>query len=138
VTTGGRALKFYASVRLDIRKIENIKQGTDMVGVRTRAKVVKNKVAPPFKQAEFDIMYGVGISREGSLVDMGAAMDIISKSGAWYSYGEHRLGQGRENVKEFLKENSLIALEIEKKVREALTLGKVLPSIIESAGTLEE
>jgi recombination protein RecA len=138
VTTGGRALKFYASVRLDIRKIENIKQGTDMVGVRTRAKVVKNKVAPPFKQAEFDIMYGVGISREGSLVDMGAAMDIISKSGAWYSYGEHRLGQGRENVKEFLKENSLIALEIEKKVREALTLGKVLPSVIESAGTLEE
>lgn len=125
VTTGGRALKFYASLRLDVRKIEAIKQGTDIVGVRTRVKIVKNKVAPPFKQAEFDIMYGVGISREGSLIDIGAAMDIITKSGAWYSYGEHRLGQGRENVKEFLKENPSIAGEIEQKIRETLTLGQL-------------
>lgn len=123
VTTGGRALKFYASLRLDVRKIENIKQGTELVGVRTRVKVVKNKVAPPFKQAEFDIMYGVGISREGSLLDIAAGMDIIIKSGAWYSYGEHRLGQGRENVKEFLKENPVVAAEIEKKIRESLTTG---------------
>lgn len=138
VTTGGRALKFYASMRLDVRKIENIKQGTDILGVRTRVKVVKNKVAPPFKQAEFDIMYGLGISREGSLVDIGAATEIINKSGAWYSYGEHRLGQGRENVKEFLKENPVIALEIEQKVREMLTLGKLPISIIEAPITVEE
>jgi recombination protein RecA len=138
VTTGGRALKFYASMRLDVRKIENIKQGTDILGVRTRVKVVKNKVAPPFKQAEFDIMYGMGISREGSLVDIGAATEIINKSGAWYSYGEHRLGQGRENVKEFLKENPNIALEIEKKVREMLTLGKLPLGITETAITSED
>lgn len=138
VTTGGRALKFYASLRLDVRKIENIKQGTDLIGVRTRVKVVKNKVAPPFKQAEFDIMYGLGISREGSLVDIGAAMDIISKSGAWYSYGEHRLGQGRENVKEFLKENPVIAQDIEKKIRESLTDGRLPANVDEGASALED
>jgi recombination protein RecA len=138
VTTGGRALKFYASLRLDVRKIENIKQGVELVGVRTRVKVVKNKVAPPFKQAEFDIMYGVGISREGSLIDIGSAMDIITKSGAWYSYGEHRLGQGRENVKDFLKENPDIAMEIEKKIRESLTPGNLPGLINETAVVLDE
>lgn len=122
-TTGGRALKFYSSVRLEVRKSESIKQGNDVVGTRTRVKVVKNKVAPPFKQADFDIMYGEGISREGSIVDMGTEMEIITKSGAWYSYGEHRLGQGRENVKEFFKENPVIANEIEGKIRESLLAG---------------
>ena len=117
-TTGGRALKFYSSVRLDIRRIETLKQGTDMVGNRTRVKVVKNKIAPPFKQAEFDIMYGTGISHEGCLVDLATQVDIINKSGAWYSYNENRLGQGRENVKEFLKENPALAAEIEGKVRD--------------------
>jgi len=122
-TTGGRALKFYASIRLDVRKIDSIKQGNEIIGNRTRVKVVKNKVAPPFKQAEFDIVYGEGISREGCLVDLGTEFNVISKSGAWYSYGEHRLGQGRENVKEFLKENAAVAEEIEAKIREALLLG---------------
>jgi recombination protein RecA len=122
-TTGGRALKFYASVRLDVRKLEALKQGNDIVGTRTRVKVVKNKVAPPFKQADFDIMYGEGISREGSVVDIGTELDIINKSGAWYSYGDNRLGQGRENVKEFLKENPQLCDEIEKKIRENLLAG---------------
>ncbi|WP_159884263.1 recombinase RecA [Paenibacillus puerhi] len=117
-TPGGRALKFYSSVRLDVRRIETIKQGNDMVGNRTRIKVVKNKVAPPFKQAEIDIMYGEGISREGSLVDIATEMDIIQKSGAWYSYNNDRLGQGRENAKQFLKENVHVADIIEKKIRE--------------------
>lgn len=116
-TTGGRALKFYASVRLDVRRIESIKQGEEIVGNRTRIKVVKNKVAPPFKQAEFDIMYGFGVSREGSVLDCAVNQEIVKKSGSWYSYGEHRLGQGRENAKQFLIENSEIALEIENKVR---------------------
>lgn len=124
-TTGGRALKFYASVRLEVRKAETIKQGNDVVGTRTRVKVVKNKVAPPFKQADFDIMYGEGISRAGCLVDMGTELEIITKSGAWYSYGEHRLGQGRENVKEFFKENPAVADEIEAKIRESLLAGTV-------------
>lgn len=119
-TTGGRALKFYATVRLEVRKADTIKQGTDVVGNRTRVKVVKNKVAPPFKQAEFDIMYGEGISRAGSIIDMGTDLDIISKSGTWYSYNNNRLGQGRENAKEFLKENPTIALEIEEKIRALL------------------
>lgn len=119
-TTGGRALKFYASVRLDVRKIDTIKQGNDPVGNRTRVKVVKNKVAPPFKQAEFDIMYGEGISREGSLIDMGTAYEILDKSGTWYSYNGTRLGQGKENVKAYLKEHSDTAAEIENKIREKL------------------
>lgn len=117
-TPGGRALKFYSSVRLDVRRIETIKQGNDMVGNRTRIKVVKNKVAPPFKQAEVDIMYGEGISREGSIIDIGTEMDIVNKSGAWYSYEGERLGQGRENAKQFLKDNKAIAETIEQKIRE--------------------
>jgi recombination protein RecA len=116
-TTGGRALKFYASVRIDVRRQETLKQGQDMIGSRTRAKVVKNKVAPPFKQADFDIMYGEGISREGSIVDIGTEMDIIAKSGAWYSYNGERLGQGRENVKEYLKGHPEVAAEIEQRIR---------------------
>ncbi len=126
-TTGGRALKFYATIRMDVRRIETIKQGNDSVGNRTRLKVVKNKVAPPFRQAEFDIMYGEGISREGSIVDVGTEKEIINKSGAWFSYGEHRLGQGRENVKEFLKKNPLIAKEIENKIRESLVKDAAKP-----------
>jgi recombination protein RecA len=117
ITPGGRALKFYASVRLEVRKIETLKQGADMIGSRTRVKVVKNKVAPPFKQAEFDIMYGEGISKEGSLVDIGSEMDIISKSGTWYSYNDVRMGQGRENVKTYLKEHPEVVKEIEEKIR---------------------
>lgn len=116
-TSGGRALKFYASVRLDVRRIDSIKQGDEILGNRTRVKIVKNKVAPPFKQAEFDIMYGLGISKEGNILDAAVTSDIIKKSGSWYSYGEHKLGQGRENSKEFLRENPEICLEIEKKVR---------------------
>lgn len=116
-TTGGRALKFYASVRMDIRRIDAIKQGDVILGNRTRVKVVKNKVAPPFKQAEFDIMYGLGISKDGNILDTGVTADIINKSGSWYSYGEHRLGQGRENSKDFLRDNPEIAKEIEKKIR---------------------
>ncbi len=134
-TTGGRALKFYASVRLEVRKSEAIKQGNDVVGSRTRVKVVKNKVAPPFKQADFDIMYGEGISRVGCLVDMGTDLEIITKSGAWYSYGEHRLGQGRENVKEFLKENPAIADEIEAKIRELLLAGTAKAASASDADT---
>lgn len=121
-TPGGRALKFYSSVRLDVRRIESLKQGNDLVGNRTRVKVVKNKVAPPFKQAEFDIMYGEGISREGSLLDIGTELDIIDKSGAWYSYQGERLGQGRENAKQFLKEHEEMSEEIDHKIREAVGL----------------
>ncbi|OPY58205.1 MAG: recombinase A [Pelotomaculum sp. PtaU1.Bin035] len=124
-TTGGRALKFYASIRMEVRKQENIKQGADIIGSRTRAKVVKNKVAPPFKQADFDIMYGTGISKEGSILDIAADLNIINKSGAWYSYNNERLGQGRENVKEYLKEHLDISAEIEQKVRLALNVGGV-------------
>ncbi|MFF2482578.1 recombinase RecA [Paenibacillus sp. NPDC058071] len=121
-TPGGRALKFYSSVRLEVRRIETIKQGNDMVGNRTRIKVVKNKVAPPFKQAEIDIMYGEGISREGSLVDIGTEMDIVQKSGAWFSYSGDRLGQGRENAKQFLKDHPEMAAVIEKQIRDASNL----------------
>ncbi|MGF7397164.1 recombinase RecA [Thermoanaerobacterium thermosaccharolyticum] len=121
-TPGGRALKFYSTIRLDVRKVDAIKQGNDVVGNRTRVKVVKNKVAPPFKQAEFDIMYGEGISREGSILDLAASIDIIDKSGAWYSYGDIRLGQGRENAKQYLRDNKPIADEIENKIRENFNL----------------
>ncbi|SET41194.1 recombinase RecA [Paenibacillus sp. NFR01] len=139
-TPGGRALKFYSSVRLDVRRVESIKMGNDVVGNRTRIKVVKNKVAPPFKQADVDIMYGEGISREGSLVDMGTDMDIINKSGAWYSYEGERLGQGRENAKQFLKEHQDIALIIENKIREASNLSTIVaaPSESEIAAEKEE
>ena len=116
-TTGGRALKFYASVRMDVRRIDSIKQGDEIVGNRTRVKIMKNKVAPPFKQAEFDIMYNEGISRTGNIVDVGVKENIVQKSGAWFSYNDIRLGQGRENAKQYLKDNPHIALEIENKIR---------------------
>ena len=137
-TTGGRALKFYSSVRLDVRKIDTIKQGNDIVGNRTRIKVVKNKIAPPFRIAEFDIMYGKGVSREGCLLDIGAEMDIIEKSGAWYSYGGNRLGQGKENAKDFLRENGEIATEIEGKIRENLVVGNNPFTKIGDEVTVEE
>jgi recombination protein RecA len=120
-TTGGRALKFYASVRMEVKKQDIIKQGQDAIGNRTRVRVVKNKVAPPFNYADFDLIYGQGISREGSIIDMGAETGVLTKSGSWYSYNEERLGQGRENVKEFLRQNPEIAKEIEDKVRELIT-----------------
>lgn len=116
VTTGGRALKFYASVRIDIRRQEQIKNGTEVIGSHTRAKVVKNKVAPPFKEGEFDIMYGTGICREGEILDLAVKLDIVQKGGSWFSYGENRLGQGRENVINILRQNSELGAEIEKKV----------------------
>ncbi|KAA6213592.1 recombinase RecA [Streptomyces griseoflavus] len=122
-TTGGRALKFYASVRIDIRRIETLKDGTEAVGNRTRCKVVKNKVAPPFKQAEFDILYGQGISREGGLIDMGVEHGFIRKSGAWYTYEGDQLGQGKENARNFLKDNPDLANEVEKKIKEKLGVG---------------
>jgi recombination protein RecA len=123
-TTGGKALKFYASIRLDVRRIESLKDGTDVVGNRTRVKVVKNKCASPFKQAEFDIMYGKGISREGSLIDVGVEQSIIRKSGAWYTYEGDQLGQGKENARNFLKENPDVATEVEKKILEKLGVGQ--------------
>ncbi|QUH27311.1 recombinase RecA [Serpentinicella alkaliphila] len=126
-TPGGRALKFYATIRLDVRKVDIIKQGNDIMGNRTRVKVVKNKVAPPFRVAEFDIMYGEGISLEGDILDVGSNLDIVKKSGAWYSYNDAKLGQGRENSKQFLKENPDICLEIENKIREYHKLPLVNP-----------
>jgi recombination protein RecA len=125
-TTGGRALKFYASVRLDIRRISTIKDGEEVVGSRVRVKVVKNKVAPPFREAEFDLIYGEGISRLGSLVDLGVTHKIVEKSGAWYAYGTERIGQGRENAKRFLKENPAMTDEIETKLRAALGMAAAL------------
>ena len=125
-TTGGKALKFYASVRLDVRRIETLKDGTDAVGNRTRVKVVKNKVSPPFKVAEFDILYGVGISREGGLIDMGVEQGFVRKSGAWYTYEGDQLGQGKENARNFLKTNPDTANEIEKKIKEKLGVGPKL------------
>jgi len=119
-TTGGNALKFYATMRLDIRRIGSIKKGDEVVGNETRVKVVKNKVSPPFREAIFDIMYGQGISREGEIIDMGVEADIVEKSGAWYSYGGERIGQGKGNAREFLKENPEMAKEIEAKIREKL------------------
>lgn len=123
-TTGGRALKFYATVRMDVRRVETLKNGNDMIGSRTRVKIVKNKVAPPFKQAEFDIMYGEGISHEGCIVDLGVELELITKSGAWYSYGDVRLGQGKEKAKEYLKDNPELLQEIENKIR-AMTIKQV-------------
>ena len=117
-TTGGKALKFYASIRLDIRRIETLKDGNDAVGNRTRVKVVKNKMAPPFKQAEFDIIYGVGISREGSLIDLGVEIGVVKKAGAWYTYETDQLGQGKENARAFLIDNPDLANDIENKIRE--------------------
>ena len=119
-TTGGKALKFYASVRIDVRRIETLKEAGSPVGNRTRAKVVKNKMAPPFKQAEFDIVYGKGISREGSIIDMGVEAGIVRKSGSWFTYGDDQLGQGKENVRQFLVDNPELANEIEQKILIAL------------------
>src|SRR4051794_33238624 len=144
-TPGGRALKFYSSVRLDVRKVENLKDGTEVVGSRTRVKVVKNKVAPPFRQCEFDIMYGVGISTEGSLIDVGVDLEMIKKSGAWFTYEGEQLGQGRENARAFLAEHKDVAAEIERKVREAVGLTsfgaegdevpiQVVPELVEEDG----
>ena len=136
-TTGGRALKFYASVRLDIRKIENIKQDGEVKGNRVRVKVIKNKVAPPFREAEFDVVYGEGISKAGNILDMAVNLDIIEKSGSWFSYNGERIGQGRENVKRYLKENPKLLEEVESKVRANFakafeeSLGEELPSIEE-------
>src|SRR6185295_397202 len=121
-TTGGRALKFYASVRIDVRRVASIKDGDEVTGSRTKAKVVKNKVAPPFRDAEFDIMYGTGISKEGDLIDLGTEKGILEKSGAWFSYKGERLGQGRENAKQFLKDNTDILRKIENEVKLALGL----------------
>jgi recombination protein RecA len=125
-TTGGKALKFYASIRLDVRRIETLKDGSEAVGNRTRVKVVKNKMSPPFKQAEFDIVYGQGISREGSLIDMGVDQGIVRKAGAWYTYEGDQLGQGKENARTFLKDNPDTANEIEKRIKEKLGIGAVL------------
>jgi len=129
-TTGGRALKFYASIRLDVRKVEALKKGDDIYGNRTKVKVVKNKVAPPFKTAEFDIIYGKGISKEGCVLDMAVESEIVNKSGAWYSYGSTRIGQGRENAKEYLTANPELLIEIDKLVREKYSLnsGPILKS----------
>ncbi|SEK85764.1 recombinase RecA [Streptacidiphilus jiangxiensis] len=137
-TTGGRALKFYASVRLDIRRIETLKDGTEAVGNRTRVKVVKNKVASPFKQAEFDIIYGQGISREGGLIDMGVEHGFIRKSGAWYTYEGDQLGQGKENARNFLRDNPDLADEIEKKIKEKLGVGPKLDTPAEAAPAVGE
>ena len=122
-TTGGKALKFYASVRLDVRRIETLKDGTEAVGSRTRVKVVKNKMSPPFKVAEFDILYGIGISREGSLIDLGVEQGIVRKSGAWYTYDGDQLGQGKENARNYLRENPDLSNEIEKRIKEKLGIG---------------
>lgn len=132
-TTGGKALKFYASVRLDIRRIEALKDGTDIVGNRTRVKVVKNKMAPPFKQAEFDIIYGQGISREGSLIDVGVEQGLVRKAGAWYTYDGEQLGQGKENARNFLRENPDVGEEIEKRIKEKLGVGAHLDDTVAPA-----
>jgi recombination protein RecA len=131
VTPGGRALKFYSSVRLDIRRIESIKDGADVVGNRTRVKVVKNKVAAPFKQAEFDIMYGQGISREGSLLDVAVETGYVKKAGAWFTYEGEQLGQGRENVKAFLRENPQLMAEIDQRVRDHLAQTNATDAVVE-------
>jgi recombination protein RecA len=134
-TTGGKALKFYASVRLDVRRIETLKDGTDAVGNRTRVKVVKNKVSPPFKQAEFDIIYGQGISREGGLIDMGVEHGFVRKAGAWYTYDGDQLGQGKENARSFLRDNPDLADELEKKIKEKLGVG---PQVDKPAAALPD
>ena len=136
-TTGGKALKFYSSVRLDVRRIETLKDGTDAVGNRTRVKVVKNKVAPPFKQAEFDILYGKGISREGSLIDMGVEHGFIRKSGSWFTYDGDQLGQGKENARKFMLENPDIRDEIEKKIMEKLQIGADVTATDDAAAPVE-
>ncbi|MFY0741917.1 recombinase RecA [Solibacillus silvestris] len=137
-TTGGRALKFYSSIRLEVRRGEAIKQGTEIIGNKTKIKVVKNKVAPPFRTAEVDIMYGEGISKEGEIVDIGAELDIIQKSGSWYSYNSERIGQGRENVKQFFKENPAIKEEVTEKIRQHFGIGELGYTIGANDTTEEE
>ena len=137
-TTGGRALKFYSTIRLDVRRIDSVKQGNDIIGNRTRVKVVKNKVAPPFRQAEFDIVYGEGISREGIILDMATDLDILEKSGSWYSYQSNRLGQGSENIKQFFKENPAVADEFEVQIRQKLLGSKLPAEEAEEAKTAKE
>lgn len=134
VTPGGRALKFYASIRIEVRRVESLKQGTDVIGMRVRAKVVKNKVAPPFRQAEFDLVYGQGISRETALVDVAVDLGIVTKTGSWYSYADSRIGQGRENVREFLRQNPDVAAQIEAKIRGALNMGTIRAASAQDAG----
>src|SRR5690348_2935241 len=136
-TSGGKALKFYASVRLDVRRIETLKDGTDVVGNRTRVKVMKNKVAPPFKQAEFDIIYGQGISREGSLLDLGVDQGFVRKAGAWFTYESDQLGQGRENARNFLRDNPDLANELEKKIKEKMGIGPILDQPAEAAAEVD-
>jgi recombination protein RecA len=136
--TGGRALKFYSSVRLDVRRIETLKDGTDMVGNRTRVKVVKNKVSPPFKQAEFDIMYGKGISREGGLIDVGVEAGLVRKAGAWYTYEGDQLGQGKENARQFLADNPDLANELEKRILEKLGVGPTVDTPPDGADDLSD
>ncbi|HET9469726.1 MAG TPA: hypothetical protein VFO24_01400, partial [Usitatibacter sp.] len=131
-TPGGRALKFYSSVRLDIRRIESIKDGAEVVGNRTRVKVVKNKVAPPFREAEFEIMYGAGISREGEIIELASAQGIIEKSGAWYAYKGEKIGQGKDNTREVLRDNPAIAQEIEQRIREAVGIAGGMPQAKEA------
>jgi len=136
-TTGGKALKFYSSVRMDIRRIETLKEGGEAVGNRTRVKVVKNKMAPPFKQAEFDIIYGVGISREGSLIDLGVEHGLVRKSGSWFTYEGDQLGQGKENARSFLRDNPDLAVEIEKKIKEKLGIGATLDAPADPAAGVD-
>jgi len=136
-TTGGKALKFYASVRMDIRRIETLKEGTEPVGNRTRVKVVKNKLAPPFKQAEFDILYGVGISREGSLIDLGVEHGFVRKSGAWFTYEGDQLGQGKENARKFLRDNPDLADELDKRIKEKLGVGARLDAPADAAPAVD-
>jgi recombination protein RecA len=137
-TTGGNALKFYASVRLDIRRIGAVKKGDEVIGSETRVKVVKNKVAPPFRQAEFEILYGEGTSREGEIIELGVKENLIDKSGAWYSYNGDRIGQGKENVRQFLRDNPAIADEIDRQLRERLLVGSGKPAAVASEEALEE
>lgn len=137
-TTGGRALKFYSSIRMDVRRIEALKQGGEVVGNRTRVKVVKNKIAPPFREAEFDIMFGQGISKEGDILDLAANLNIVNKSGAWYAYQDSKIGQGRENAKIYLKENPEVCYEIEQKVREYYKLGEYADAEAEDANASQE
>ncbi len=137
-TTGGNALKFYASVRLDIRRIGAVKRGDEIIGSETRVKVVKNKVAPPFRQAEFEILYGEGTSREGEIIELGVAQNLIDKSGAWYSYNGDRIGQGKENVRQFLREHPEITNEIDKMLRERLLVPVGKPAAAAPEEALEE
>jgi recombination protein RecA len=136
-TTGGNALKFYASVRIDIRRIGSIKKGDEVIGSETRVKIVKNKVAPPFRQAEFDILYGEGISREGEVLEIGVLQGVLEKSGAWYIYNGDRLGQGKDNSRDFLKENPALAREIEGKIREKVGVQKAAPAVAAQAEEVE-